>query len=73
MDYKISLFTFFLGLFLGHRFTLERDKRKEFNAASEVLREKVFDYLESNRIDCLPTYKELELFSPYVKSYKRKR
>ena len=73
MDYKFSLLTFFLGLFLGHRFTLQRDKRKEFNAASQPLREKVFDYLESGRRDRLPTSKELKLFASYVNLFKRKR
>jgi len=30
-----SLFTFFLGLYVGHRTALIRDKRKEFNEAAE--------------------------------------
>jgi len=34
----ISLMTFFLGLFLGNRLSIGRDKRKEFNAIAEPIR-----------------------------------
>lgn len=35
----LSLLTFCLGLILGHRLTLWRDKRKEFNDISQPLRD----------------------------------
>jgi hypothetical protein len=36
--YLLSLFTFFLGLFFGHRLTLWRDQRKEFNDITQPIR-----------------------------------
>lgn len=36
--YLLSLFTFFLGLFFGHRLTLWRDRRKEFNDIAQPIR-----------------------------------
>lgn len=37
--YRLSFLTFCLGLFLGHRLALWRDRRKEFNEIAEPLRE----------------------------------
>jgi hypothetical protein len=33
----VSLLTFFLGLFLGHRLSLSRDKRKEYNEVADIV------------------------------------
>lgn len=35
----LSLLTFCLGLLVGHRLTLSREKRKEFNEIAQALRE----------------------------------
>jgi hypothetical protein len=35
----LSLLTFCLGLFVGHRLTLSRDRRKDFNEVAQPLRE----------------------------------
>jgi len=45
-----SAFSFFLGLLLGHRLALGRDKRKEFNELAAPLQEWVF-WLEKNAIE----------------------
>lgn len=37
--YLLSFLTFCLGLFLGHRLALWRDRRKEFNEIAQPLRE----------------------------------
>lgn len=72
MDYRVSLLTFFLGLILGHRFALGRDKRKEFNSAASELEGKVYDFLETSNRSYLPTKKELILFAPHLSHFKRK-
>ncbi len=48
----VGLITFFLGLILGHRLSLGRDKRKEFNEISAPIRLALLQQikiLESNR------------------------
>ncbi|MEZ9551221.1 hypothetical protein AB4347_00010 [Vibrio breoganii] len=71
MDYRFSLLTFFLGLFLGHRFALGRDKRKEFNSVAKEFDSKLYDYLESDNSSYLPNIKSLELFAPQIDWVKR--
>ncbi|MEZ9861546.1 hypothetical protein AB4353_00005 [Vibrio breoganii] len=73
MDIQLSLLTFFLGLFLGHRFALGRDKRKEFNAVANEFDSKLYDYLESDNSSYLPDIKSLELFAPQIDWFKRSR
>jgi hypothetical protein len=43
----LSLLTFFLGLFIGHRLTLARDRRREFNQIVEPLRPGILDEAEA--------------------------
>jgi hypothetical protein len=45
--YLLSLLTFFLGLILGHRLTLWRDKRKEFNEIAQPIRVKLLNEREA--------------------------
>lgn len=73
MDYRFSLLTFFLGLFLGHRFALGRDKRKEFNVVALEFDSKLYDYLESDNSYHLPDIKSLKLFAPQIDWVKRSR
>lgn len=42
----VSLLTFGLGIFLGHRLTLWRDRRKEFNQAATPIRRWLIDLAE---------------------------
>ncbi|HGJ5877853.1 MAG TPA: hypothetical protein ACHBZ9_01885 [Arsenophonus nasoniae] len=42
----ISLLTFFLGLYIGNKHAIGRDKRQEFNARAEPIIE-YFDYMQS--------------------------
>ncbi|HGJ5860305.1 MAG TPA: hypothetical protein ACHBX6_11555 [Arsenophonus nasoniae] len=42
----ISIFTFFLGLYIGNKQAIGRDKRKEFNNYAEPII-KYFDYMRS--------------------------
>lgn len=37
----IPIYTCLIGLFIGHRFTLFRDKRKEFNEVSQPIFEEL--------------------------------
>lgn len=47
MEPYLSLLTFFLGLFLGHRLTLGRDRRKEFNEIVQPIRDVLLKERES--------------------------
>ncbi|WGM00035.1 hypothetical protein [Arsenophonus nasoniae] len=42
----ISLLTFFLGLYIGNKHAIGRDKRQEFNARAEPIID-YFDYMQS--------------------------
>jgi hypothetical protein len=48
----VGLVTFFLGLFLGHRLSLSRDKRKEFNDASAPIREWILHEIDLTGFAC---------------------
>ncbi len=67
----IPLLTFLVGLFVGHRFALARDKRKEFNEACVPLFEKLYNGVQSRNTSFFPDNLQLELFSSYVSFYKR--
>ncbi|GIC01440.1 hypothetical protein VCSRO191_1024 [Vibrio cholerae] len=71
MDYRLSLLTFFIGLIIGHRFALFRDRRKEFNLGAENLQSKIYDYLKSGDLDHLPTIKELTMFTDKISYHKK--
>jgi hypothetical protein len=45
--YLLSLLTFFFGLFLGHRLTLWRDRRKEFNDIAQPIRDVLLKEIEN--------------------------
>jgi hypothetical protein len=46
--------SFFSGAYVGHRFNLFRDKRKEFNSAASPIRKILFDQLKSVNSNELP-------------------
>lgn len=57
MNWTIAspLLTFFLGLILGHRLTLSRDQRQEYNAIAERAR----DALYKERAECRGVWLDL--------------
>ena len=70
----VSIVTFALGLFFGHRLALGRDKRKEFNEAAEpirdwLLREEERPYPYAH----FPSTLELDTFAYCLKPMTRKR
>ena len=65
-SYMLSLLTFFMGLMIGHRLALGRDKRKEFNEKATELNSKIYDYLKQNSNSFIPSIKDLTLFTPYI-------
>ncbi|MCM2680623.1 hypothetical protein [Echinimonas agarilytica] len=67
----VPLLTFLVGLVVGHRFALSRDKRKEFNEASVPLFEKLYNGVQSSSTSFFPDNLQLELFSSHVPFHKR--
>ena len=60
----VSLWTFFLGLLLGHRLALWRERRKEFNEVALRIRIALKDHLANMRPGQAIIKKEdMELFS----------
>jgi hypothetical protein len=55
----VSLLTFFLGLFLGHRLSLERDKRKEYNEVADIVYFALINEKRSIGMSKGPTEEEL--------------
>lgn len=69
----ISLLTFFIGLFVGNRFALGRDKRKEFNYAVIPIRAWLISELdEPSPYTKAPTAIELDIFVSYLDIWSRR-
>lgn len=65
----ISLLTFLVGLLLGHRLHLQRDRRKEFNDAAEPVRQWALLLKEANHHPpSKPTRMQLDTFSQIIGS-----
>jgi len=61
-----------IGLLLGNRFALGRDKRKEFNESCVPLYIKLSNGIATSNTSAYPDALQLELFTSHV-SYHRKR
>lgn len=70
----VSLLTFALGLFLGHRLTLWRERRKEFNAAAMPIRRWLLDLAESpSPFRRQPSNIEMDAFLSRLSRWKRNK
>lgn len=72
MEY-LSILTFLLGLILGNRLAIGRDKRKEFNEVAYPVYKKISIYLENSNSAELPKYTELECLSNFMPIWQRYR
>jgi hypothetical protein len=69
----LSLLTFFIGLFVGNRFAIGRDKRKEFNQATSPIYYKLKDFLKHNEVHYIPPISELENVEEYFSIWTRRK
>lgn len=65
MEY-ISLITFLLGLLIGNRLAIGRDRRKEFNEFTYPLYRKIISFLDGNSHVELPEIETLERVVDYL-------
>ena len=69
----VGLITFFLGLILGHRLTLGRDKRKEFNVIVIPIRGYLMDVKHDPRpVHKTPSKMEIDRFIRELPFWRRK-
>ena len=69
----VSLLTFAAGLWLGHKLTLTRDIRKEFNSAAQPIREWSLRLQNPSHFPpTKPSEIEIDLFRQYLPARKQK-
>ena len=66
-----SLLTFLLGLLVGHRLSLGRDRRKEFNELSRETYRTLIHYINTRRIDKVSV--DAAILAPYFSFLARSR
>jgi hypothetical protein len=68
-----SFLTFLLGLLIGHRFGLQRDKRKEFNEAARPIRDFLIEEVSKpNAYRKFPSRSELDAFAQCLPGRRRR-
>ncbi|WP_155647136.1 hypothetical protein [Stenotrophomonas maltophilia] len=67
-----SVLSFFLGAFLGHRLSLGRDRRKEFNEAAVPVRQFVLSQLAAGYPVTPPSKLEVDSFAQRLRPWERR-
>ena len=68
----LSFLTFLIGLIVGHRFALFRDKRKEFNEACVPLYVQLSNGITTSNTSAYPEKLQLELFTSHIPYFKKR-
>ena len=69
----ISLLTFLVGLFVGNRLAIDRDKRKEFNEAAQPIRDWLLNEVaQPSPYRHLPNVVQIDTFVSYLPFWKRR-
>jgi hypothetical protein len=70
----LSLLTFFVGLFVGNRLAIGRDKRKEFNEAAQPIRAWLLKEVgQPSPYSPRPNSIQIDAFASYLQFWKRYR
>jgi len=70
----ISLLTFFLGLIIGNRLAISRDRRKEFNDFAQPIRSWLLSELDDpSPYRKVPSEIEIDSFVHYLPIWKRRK